>query len=232
MSEVAQPLFSQNYSVAHFKKEQQQNICPVLGCTEWTVSVPVHHLHVTVPCSSHEVNTKIPFTKCKADWVSWHADLLFLTAPEFALVPRRSCFCCSLLDNEVLLSCFNEWLFRRHCFCSSGVATKRHKLTLWHPGNILNIYFDSVRCSPSQSLLGCLMLPPLNTIDRFPNILDASPCAQYTGQLICTGSSCWFYCLIITSTVAAFQQSFVSFHHRAFIFCPLFPTGFVTPPHY
>lgn len=29
--------------------------------------------------------------------------------------------------------------------------------------------------SLSTSLLGCLMFPPLNTIDRAPNILDAHP---------------------------------------------------------
>ena len=97
-----------------FNKKQQQQLSSYLfhrswfGCTQWTVSVPVHQLCVHVPCSSHEAKLKVPFAQSKADWVSWHAAPLFLTASEFALDPRCSCRCRSLLDNEV--SRFNKWL--------------------------------------------------------------------------------------------------------------------------
>lgn len=127
--------------------------------------------------------------------MSWHADVLFY----FALEPDVYVFCCSLLNNEAQVSRVNKWLFCRHCFCTSRAVRKRHKLSLWHPGNIFNIYMlllDSRIYSLSKSLLACLIFPPK-----------------------CHGSSCWFYCLIIVSFQAVFQQSLVSSHRRAFIFC-------------
>lgn len=91
--------------------------------------------------------------------MSWHADVLFY----FALEPDVYVFCCSLLNNEVQVSRVNKWLFCRHCFCTSRAVRKRHKLSLWHPGNIFNIYMlllDSRIYSLSKSLLACLIFPP------------------------------------------------------------------------
>lgn len=43
-----------------------------------STSVPAHQLSADTPCLCHEVDLESPFIKCKADCVSWHADLLFI----------------------------------------------------------------------------------------------------------------------------------------------------------
>lgn len=126
------------------------------------------------------------FAKYKADWVSWHADccvfVFFWTTSEFVFWPRCSRFFvvhCLTMKSQCLV------LISGCCF--AGIASaqvereqknKRHRLILWHPGSILNIYlllWDSQRCDLSKSLLVCLCVS--NTIDRSPNIPDAHPSA-------------------------------------------------------
>lgn len=86
-----------------------------------------------------EVDLSLYFTYSKADWVSWHAYPLFFWQHPSLL--WTTCFVLFLViaHNQSLMSRLNEWLCCWQCFCTSKTITKRHELSLWHLGSILNI---------------------------------------------------------------------------------------------
>lgn len=79
-----------------------------------------------------------------------------------------------MFNHEVQASCVSNWLFCQHCFLPP--VTKRHTLSLWHPGSSLHIYLlllDSVIYGLSGSLIGSLTLC-LHGTGRVPSVLGAA----------------------------------------------------------
>lgn len=61
---------------------------------------------------------------------------------------------CPLLDNEVLVSRFNKWLFCRQCFCTSGAVTKKkahaHSVAPWQRMKYLFAFVGLAEMQPVE----------------------------------------------------------------------------------
>ena len=115
----------------------------------------------------------------------------------------------------LLATLLHEWSGNTH----TQKKAHAHSVAPWQHMKYL-FCFCSAWLNPS--LLGCLVFPLLNTIDRAPSILDAHPTALLTGRLICNGSSCWFI-------ASLFHPPWLCLNNRCCHFTGglLFPIGLV-----